>query len=110
MRDHMALHRAKENGDVLQCSTCGKEFPTNKLLKGHSRYHKTEPPVEKKCELCDYKTKKPKMFDKHVYYSHTRENAKEKERYKGWDWEVMREKWRNGKGKNKQQHLNIDDP
>ena len=103
MRDHMALHRAKENGDVLQCSTCGKEFPTNKLLKGHARYHKTEPPVENKCELCDYKTKKPKMFDKHVYYRHTRENAKEKERYKGWDWEVMREKWRNGKGKNKQE-------
>jgi len=110
IRDHRALHKAQDSGVVLQCSTCGKEFPTNKLLKSHARSHKNGPTVEKKCELCDYKTTKPKMFEKHMYYRHTRENAKEKERYRGWDWEVMREKWRNGKGKNKQQHLNIDDP
>lgn len=99
IREHKALHRAQQNGDSLQCSTCGKEFPTNKLLKSHARSHKNEPPTERQCELCDYKTTQPKMFNRHVYYRHTRENAKEKERYKGWDWEVMREKWRKGKGK-----------
>ena len=101
IREHQAFHIAQRNGDMLQCSTCGKEFPTNKLLKSHARSHKNKngPPTEKQCEFCDYKTTQPKMFERHVYFRHTRENAKEKERYKGWDWEVMREKWRNGKKK-----------
>ena len=101
-REHKALHTAQQNGDSLQCSTCGKEFLTKKRLTSHGRYHKDKTePTEKKCDFCDYKTLKPKMLDRHVYFRHTRENAKEKERYKGWDWEVMREKWRNGKGKRK---------
>ena len=104
-RDHRAFHKAQDEGVVLQCSTCGKGFPTNKLLKSHQRSHaRAEAAVEKKCELCDYKTNKPKMFERHMYFRHTRENAKEKERYKGWDWEIMREKWRNGKG-NKEKNI-----
>lgn len=87
-------HKAEHNGELFPCPTCGKVFPSKKKLKYHlNNSHK--PQIERQCEFCDYKTTSLKMFTKHVEWRHSR--ADYKERYKGWDWGVMREKWRQGK-------------
>ena len=87
-------HKAEHKGETFPCPTCGKGFPSKKKLKYHlNNSHK--PQTERQCEYCDYKTTSLKMFTKHVEWRHSRENYKE--RYKGWDWGIMREKWRQGK-------------
>ena len=87
-------HKAEHKGEMFPCPTCGKCFPSKKKLKYHlNNSHK--PQIERQCEYCEYKTTSLKMFTKHVEWRHSRENYKE--RYKGWDWGVMREKWRQGK-------------
>ena len=87
-------HKAEHKGELFPCPTCGKAFPSKKKLKYHlNNSHK--PQIERQCEFCDYKTTSLKMFTKHVEWRHSR--ADYKERYKGWDWGVMREKWRQGK-------------
>ena len=101
LASHKALHKAKAQNPerMFECSTCKKTFDRMNLFKAHKiRAHKSrKTQIERKCEFCDYKTTRMKMFAKHVEWRHTRENARKKERYRGWDWGVMRKKWKHGK-------------
>ena len=87
-------HKTEHNGEFFPCPTCGNNFPSKKKLTTHLK-NSHKPQIERQCEYCDYKTTSLKMFTKHVEWRHSR--ADYKERYKGWDWGVMREKWRHGK-------------
>ena len=91
-------HKHEHRGEVWPCAVCGKTFPSKKRL-GYHRNNSHKPQIERQCEYCDYKSTSLKMFTKHVEWRHSRENYKE--RYKGWDWDVMRSKWRQGKEQNR---------
>ncbi|XP_012941329.1 uncharacterized protein LOC101861144 [Aplysia californica] len=65
--DHLQRQRLVVNGKKFECSHCGSQFGSERILRDHIRHHVNH----YKCPLCDMTCPSPSALRDHVRYRHS---------------------------------------
>lgn len=67
-KEHLTLHSDDRDKMQRKCPQCGKWLKNKRCYKSHLLMHTSD---ERKCELCDYTTKKEKLLQNHMTTKHS---------------------------------------